>query len=526
MPTINQLSAIDVVSPGDQIPVYAPNLGDARRMSVGALTQYIEDNVIVPNNAANVTYDPAGTGAVSRTVQSKLRESVSVKDFGAVGDGVANDTAAIQAAIDYVQSFYKPEIYASYSPGPGVAEVFFPFGVYRITSALTINRSISLRGEGHSEFSMGVRIIQYTSATDHFQVTPIAQGCSVSWDDLTMTAIGGGGTGGACINITKVSGGCNSVRIRGCTFGTPQSWAIKIQASDDVMIYDNLFDVSATNCISLGTSSAANVVSNCSIRGNTFFSIATAAVSAFNVSGLLIEGNRVYPTGAQNLDIFLDGYNTLPYQIKNVVVTGNNFTNVDCVTKLTGVSGFVFSGNNGSNLGAGVGATLSCIELTGTCSNINISGNVLSGAFDTKNFYNDSGATVTSASISGNSFVNTGGSGQGLFCSGTSGSISQNTFTGFSSPSVGEQIYTTGNAISPGVIASLSSSTFTKTITGAKQQDKVTLTPSSTSWPAPAGIVVSAFISAAFNTVSIQYTNVTGSSIGVPAHDFGILVTR
>jgi hypothetical protein len=36
---------------------------------------------------------------------------------------------------------------------------------------------------------------------------------------------------------------------------------------------------------------------------------------------------------------------------------------------------------------------------------------------------------------------------------------------------------------------------------------------------------VSAFISAA-NTVSIQYTNVTGSAIGVPAHDFGILVTR
>jgi hypothetical protein len=40
----------------------------------------------------------AGTGAVATTVQAKLRESVSVKDFGAVGNGVANDTAAIQAA--------------------------------------------------------------------------------------------------------------------------------------------------------------------------------------------------------------------------------------------------------------------------------------------------------------------------------------------------------------------------------------------------------------------------------------------
>lgn len=38
-----------------------------------------------------------GTGAVPRTVEDKLREVVSVKDFGAVGDGVADDTAAVQA---------------------------------------------------------------------------------------------------------------------------------------------------------------------------------------------------------------------------------------------------------------------------------------------------------------------------------------------------------------------------------------------------------------------------------------------
>jgi hypothetical protein len=52
----------------------------------------------VSNFGAAVGYLPAGTGAVATTMQAKLRESVSVKDFGAVGDGVTDDSAAFTAA--------------------------------------------------------------------------------------------------------------------------------------------------------------------------------------------------------------------------------------------------------------------------------------------------------------------------------------------------------------------------------------------------------------------------------------------
>ena len=50
-------------------------------------------------NASLVTYTPAGTGAVTTTVQAKLRQTVSVQDFGAVGDGTTDDTSAILLAI-------------------------------------------------------------------------------------------------------------------------------------------------------------------------------------------------------------------------------------------------------------------------------------------------------------------------------------------------------------------------------------------------------------------------------------------
>ena len=48
------------------------------------------------------TFMPAGTGAVQTNVQNKLRQTVSVMDFGAKGDGVTNDTDAFAAASAYI----------------------------------------------------------------------------------------------------------------------------------------------------------------------------------------------------------------------------------------------------------------------------------------------------------------------------------------------------------------------------------------------------------------------------------------
>jgi hypothetical protein len=80
--------------------------------------------------AGKLSFTQAGTGATARTVDSKLKDFVSVKDFGAVGDGVADDTAAIQAAIALVGR-----------------TIFIPKGTYKVSATLVPACNI-LMGEG------------------------------------------------------------------------------------------------------------------------------------------------------------------------------------------------------------------------------------------------------------------------------------------------------------------------------------------------------------------------------------------
>jgi hypothetical protein len=74
------------------------------------------------------------TGAVNRPINEKLSETVSVKDFGAVGDGVTDDTTAIQNAISSI-------------PSTG-GEIFFPTGTYLFSSTINVNKPILICGTG------------------------------------------------------------------------------------------------------------------------------------------------------------------------------------------------------------------------------------------------------------------------------------------------------------------------------------------------------------------------------------------
>lgn len=84
----------------------------------------LEDSMAAPNFTAS------GTGATTRTSTSKFSDIVSIKDFGAVGDGVTNDTLAIQKAL------------AAHNM------VLVPQGTFLITATITVGQKQSLIGLG------------------------------------------------------------------------------------------------------------------------------------------------------------------------------------------------------------------------------------------------------------------------------------------------------------------------------------------------------------------------------------------
>ena len=110
---VNSDYSIQVQNKNGSLIYSAPAAGDR-----------FSDVVVNGIDSSEVTFIQAGSGAVTRTAQAKMRDTVSVKDFGAVGDGVADDTVAIQAAANYAASIG--------------ASLIGPAGTYKVTSTISL----------------------------------------------------------------------------------------------------------------------------------------------------------------------------------------------------------------------------------------------------------------------------------------------------------------------------------------------------------------------------------------------------
>lgn len=170
------VAALIHTATGKTTPVDADELGLVDSAASWGLKKLTWANL----KAAVVAFVQAGTGAIARTLQDKARESVSVLDFGAVGDGVADDTAAFQAAHDAL-------------PANG-GKIYAPPGTYKLSTAVTFTKAACLIGAG-----VKATTLKTSSATANVIVFDTAY-CAVEnlGFDSSVTR-----TGGSYVHVTK-----------------------------------------------------------------------------------------------------------------------------------------------------------------------------------------------------------------------------------------------------------------------------------------------------------------------------------
>jgi len=119
----------------------APVIGNTEILTefsdIVALSAYTYKDIAVGYAAQT---GPTVSDPVVRTVQEKLDDIASVRDFGAVGDGVADDTAAINRALY--------QLYCREANSQVRRMLYFPAGTYRVVETIIIPTFAKLVGEG------------------------------------------------------------------------------------------------------------------------------------------------------------------------------------------------------------------------------------------------------------------------------------------------------------------------------------------------------------------------------------------
>jgi hypothetical protein len=280
MPTINQLPVLSPISSGDQLPVYSPNNGDARRTSIGSLLTFFQQsfasptlsvNLYVPGSGFNITVPtpvsndqwmllqpastlatgtitlplntgvPDGTTVLITTTQEITSLTIALNGASAIYGGVSFLGAGSATAIRFYQptnSWYQIN-----------AETVFAAGVQAF---LTNPTSANLRAAMTDETGTGLLVFN-TSPT---LVTPILgtvtsgniSACT-STSMVLVTPILGTPTSGTLTNCTglPIATGVSGLAANVATFlATPSSANLAAALTDETGTGANVFATSPT----------------------------------------------------------------------------------------------------------------------------------------------------------------------------------------------------------------------------------------------------------------------------------------
>lgn len=408
-------------------------------------------------NSAPIT---ASGSTIARTLADRAADVVNVKDFGALGNGVADDTTAILAAKTYALTLGHPSV------------VYFPAGAYHISAAIPITTSaaqgVHLRGE-----SSGSVIITQTADADGFQVSLTNYGGTYSTgafsatgltlrmgatsstrtalsvtttattgtvgvplviDDVVLASPTSSSLWGVGINVGEISNVAYLSRISSVYNGTAAGTAVSINGnatsySSSVFLKDSTF-ISGNIGLSLGNYLQGVHVSNQNTI-NTLYSVKSIPTAGVNVE-IQISGSYLFgkfllsPSGAASLnsvkltDTYFDAGNLsasdLHVSIVGVPIAtliGNTFNGmVSAVANTVGlnidgagfnqiVSGNTFQAYGNGGIGVKLGASTSSIHLNGNVFKNNSTDVADSGSANTFVATTDSGGVFQMYGITG-----------------------------------------------------------------------------------------------------------------------------
>ncbi len=259
---IHELGAAPALVPADQIVVSTAAGQFTRRAGLAALP-----------------YKAPPASSVVRTVAARLAESVSVRDFGAVGDGAADDTAAFVAAF-----------------AAGAREVRVPAGSYRLTAPLSVPARLSLRGAGRDATFLAI------DHTGHGLVWGGSEYIDGFVEGLCLTLPASGAGSGLRVQgnhfVTR------NLRVRG---GSATAWGIELDRCNDFHLADVLM---------WGDGADAFLANGVWIRNG---SGAAVNYGDGSLTQLSVRLGRNDTKG-----LYLEGANSAPGIINNILVAKSN----------------------------------------------------------------------------------------------------------------------------------------------------------------------------------------------------------
>jgi hypothetical protein len=306
---------------GSDYSIQVQNKNGSVLYSAPMATDRVSDAIISTIDSSQVMFLQSGTGAVLRTAQSKMRETVSVLDFGADPAGVADSTPAIQAAVTSLLSG---------------ATLAFPPGAYKITTPIAFagKANVTVSGYGATVQCGTTRIESYfnidgANGIDIFGFTFDAKMQSMplytpsDYDDVYNCGV-------------YAYNGVQNVTVRDCVFVNLYTVGGYFRASSNINITDCRFSSplqtqnQMLQHLQFQTSSAIKVT-NCDFDNAPNTSPATNACGIFasGITKFITVDNCTFNycgrdnTGTHRLGV-IDFY----YDVDNVIVT-------NCVSKNT-----------------------------------------------------------------------------------------------------------------------------------------------------------------------------------------------